>query len=184
MKKQNGITLVALVITIIVLLILAGVSISLALGNNGVLTRSSQAVVQNEKGTVEQDIKLGTADCITGYWTAWATNASVKKGAYFTSATIQNSATAASSVTITHYATTLAALNGETLTEVTVTDSTITPAAGNAYKMDSDPGKALLAKCTEGYIRIEYIVKSSGKKYHAVASIADGNVEWVSDAQG
>ena len=39
MKKQKGITLVALVITIIVLLILAGVSISLALGNNGVLTR-------------------------------------------------------------------------------------------------------------------------------------------------
>ncbi len=93
MKKQNGITLVALVITIIVLLILAGVSISLALGNNGVLTRSSQAVVQNEKGTVEQEIKLGVADCVTNYWTAWAQNASVKKGAYFLQATIQNSCT-------------------------------------------------------------------------------------------
>ena len=34
MKKENGITLIALVITIIVLLILAGVSISLVVGNN------------------------------------------------------------------------------------------------------------------------------------------------------
>ena len=37
MKKEKGITLVALVITIVVLLILAGVSISLLVGNNGQL---------------------------------------------------------------------------------------------------------------------------------------------------
>ena len=36
--KQNGITLIALVITI-VLLILAGVSIAMLTGNNGILTR-------------------------------------------------------------------------------------------------------------------------------------------------
>jgi hypothetical protein len=101
MKKQNGITLVALVITIIVLLILAGVSISLALGNNGVLTRSSQAVVQNEKGTVEQEIKLGIADCVTNYWTAWAQNASVKKSSYYLTATVQNSCTIGT-VTVTN----------------------------------------------------------------------------------
>jgi hypothetical protein len=186
MKKQNGITLVALVITIIVLLILAGVSISLALGNNGVLTRSSQAVVQNEKGTVEQDIKLGTADCITGYWTAWATNASVKKGAYFTNTNLQNSATAAQAngVTITHYAAAadvalLEVATVDTSNEVTSGD---TLASGKVYKIPA--GQSYLEKQTEGYIRIEYIVKSSGKKYYAVASIADGNVEWVSDAQG
>lgn len=34
MKKQSGITLIALIITIIVLLILAGVSISLVVGEN------------------------------------------------------------------------------------------------------------------------------------------------------
>jgi hypothetical protein len=188
MKKQNGITLVALVITIIVLLILAGVSISLALGNNGVLTRSSQAVVQNEKGTVEQDIKLGTADCITGYWTAWATNASVKKGAYFTSAIIKNSATAASDVVITHYANKDSAAKLEVATLESGVEQTAaadqTPANDKAYKTDDANGLALLAKSTDGYIRIKYTVKSSGKIYYAVASIADGNVEWVSDAQG
>lgn len=37
MKENTGITLIALVITIIVLLILAGVSISMLTGNNGIL---------------------------------------------------------------------------------------------------------------------------------------------------
>ena len=42
-KKQTGITLIALVITIIVLLILAGVSIALLTGNNGILTQAKLA---------------------------------------------------------------------------------------------------------------------------------------------
>lgn len=42
-KKENGITLVALVVTIIVLLILAGVAISLTVGNNGLFTRAQNA---------------------------------------------------------------------------------------------------------------------------------------------
>ena len=40
MKKNKGITLIALVITIIVLLILAGVSIATLTGEDGLLTRS------------------------------------------------------------------------------------------------------------------------------------------------
>lgn len=43
LKGQKGITLVALVITIIVLLILAGVTISLTLGNNGIFTTAQKA---------------------------------------------------------------------------------------------------------------------------------------------
>ena len=43
MKEQKGITLIALVITIIVLLILAGVSIAMLTGNNGVLTKATTA---------------------------------------------------------------------------------------------------------------------------------------------
>ena len=42
-KKQNGITLVALVITIIVLIILAGVTITLLLDENGILTNAKKA---------------------------------------------------------------------------------------------------------------------------------------------
>ena len=43
LKNQRGITLVALVITIVVLIILATISISFAFGNNGLVKRSEQA---------------------------------------------------------------------------------------------------------------------------------------------
>lgn len=42
-KKEKGITLVALVVTIVVLLILAGVSISLILDNQGVINQAKNA---------------------------------------------------------------------------------------------------------------------------------------------
>ena len=38
--KENGITLIALVITVIVLIILAGVTIAVLTGDNGILTRA------------------------------------------------------------------------------------------------------------------------------------------------
>ena len=42
-KEKNGITLIALVITIIVLLILAGVAIATLTGDNGILTKAQNA---------------------------------------------------------------------------------------------------------------------------------------------
>ena len=47
-KKNNGITLIALVITIIVLLILAGVTIATLTGDNGILSNASKAREQTE----------------------------------------------------------------------------------------------------------------------------------------
>ena len=49
MRKQNGITLIALVITIIVLLILAGVSIAMLTGENGILTQATRAKERTEE---------------------------------------------------------------------------------------------------------------------------------------
>ena len=93
MKNQKGITLVALVITIIVLLILAGVSISLVLGQNGVLTQASNAVVKNDNAAVEQDVKLAAADATTAYYAAWAENSQVHKGAFYTENVFSNNCT-------------------------------------------------------------------------------------------
>ena len=45
-KKNKGITLIALVITIIVLLILAGVAIVTLTGDNGILTQAGKAKTQ------------------------------------------------------------------------------------------------------------------------------------------
>lgn len=54
-KEKQGITLIALVITISVLLILAGISISMLTGQNGILTQSQEAVKQSkESGAVEK----------------------------------------------------------------------------------------------------------------------------------
>lgn len=43
LKNSKGITLVALVVTIVVLLILAGVSLSLTVGQNGIISRAKEA---------------------------------------------------------------------------------------------------------------------------------------------
>ena len=63
-RKNKGITLIALVITIIVLLILAGVTIASLSGDNGILTRAAQAKKQNEKGEAEDTIKLLLSEII------------------------------------------------------------------------------------------------------------------------
>lgn len=47
-KKENGITLVALVVTIIILLILAGVTLALATDNGGLIQMSKNAVAAHE----------------------------------------------------------------------------------------------------------------------------------------
>mgnify|MGYP007032393194 CR=1 FL=1 len=57
-KKNHGITLIALVITIIVLLILAGISIALLTGENGILTRASSSQIQNEEKQAIESINL------------------------------------------------------------------------------------------------------------------------------
>ena len=64
-KKNEGITLIALVITIIILLILAGVTIASLTGNNGLLGRASQAKdateVAQEKEQLQVEV-LGSYD--------------------------------------------------------------------------------------------------------------------------
>ena len=57
-RKQKGITLIALVITIIVLLILAGVSINLVVGEGGILGKAQNAVSASRAGSVKEEIGL------------------------------------------------------------------------------------------------------------------------------
>ena len=64
MTNNKGITLIALVITIIVLLILAGVSIAMLTGNNGILTQATNATKATVQGEVEEAAKLAVANLI------------------------------------------------------------------------------------------------------------------------
>ncbi len=61
MKKQNGITLIALVITIIVLLILAGVSIAMLTGDNGILTKATNANDATREAEMKEAINLAVS---------------------------------------------------------------------------------------------------------------------------
>ena len=77
MLKKRGITLVALVITIIVLLILAGITISLTIGQNGIITRAQEAgknytQAQNAELTglnqFDQDLAMMLSNKVDGSW--------------------------------------------------------------------------------------------------------------------
>lgn len=61
MKGKNGITLIALVITIIVLLILAGVTIAILTGDNGLLKKATNAKQANEEAATLEKIKVEVA---------------------------------------------------------------------------------------------------------------------------
>ena len=76
MKNSKGITLIALVITIIVLLILAGVSISLTLGNNGVLNQATNAVTKNKNASAKEDVEMAWAGAVSSYWAELASDSS------------------------------------------------------------------------------------------------------------
>lgn len=58
MKSQKGITLIALVITIIVLLILAGVTIAMLTGENGILTKAKTADTDTKNAEAAERINM------------------------------------------------------------------------------------------------------------------------------
>ena len=64
-KTSKGITLIALVITIIVLLILAGVSIATLTGQNGILTRANDTKTQTEEAKEDELRKLTAVEAAT-----------------------------------------------------------------------------------------------------------------------
>ena len=64
-KHNQGITLIALVLTIIVLLILAGVSIAMLTGSNGILTQASNAKQVTEESTEKEKRQLSQVEAST-----------------------------------------------------------------------------------------------------------------------
>ena len=55
-KDKNGITLVALVVTVVVLIVLAGVSINLVIGNNGIITKAQVAKTSTELAKYKEEL--------------------------------------------------------------------------------------------------------------------------------
>ena len=68
MKNNKGITLIALVVTIIVLLILAGVSIAMLTGQNGILNRASEASYESKLQNAAESMSYNVTEAITAYY--------------------------------------------------------------------------------------------------------------------
>ena len=89
LKQNKGITLVALVITIIVLLILAGVSISLVVGDNGVLTQAQNASKKTDTASVDSAMQTAIAGIQTEFMgNIWTENVNAKLYDNVTNATL------------------------------------------------------------------------------------------------
>ena len=128
MKKQEGITLIALVITIIVLLILAGVTIAMLTGDNGLLTRAKDAKTQNEYAAIQDKVQLAIQSVYTDVLTPGSTVTAVTDAAIVTQYNSDNgTASVASSI----------AANQLTITEGSVTYTVTLKALGNSKTVDS-----------------------------------------------
>ena len=58
MKKQNGITLISLIITIIIMLILAGVSLSMVMGDGSIIDQANAATEKTRAGEIKEQVDL------------------------------------------------------------------------------------------------------------------------------
>lgn len=67
MRNERGITLIALVVTIVVLLILAGVTITYALGNGGLFSNAQKAELNTELGNLRDYASLAKMDVLSKY---------------------------------------------------------------------------------------------------------------------
>ena len=61
-REEKGITLVALVVTIIVLIILAGVTLNIVLDNDGIINKAKQAAEDYENAQREEQEILGQVE--------------------------------------------------------------------------------------------------------------------------
>ena len=86
MKGNKGITLIALVITIIVLLILAGVSIAMLSGDNSILGNASKSADANKIGEIEDEISLKVSEQVMAFLDTKYNN-TTGEGSYAGSAT-------------------------------------------------------------------------------------------------
>ena len=114
LKNNKGITLIALVITIIVLLILAGVSIAMLTGDNGILTQATNAKNNTKAAEVADKINMALNDELANL----LANNQLSGGASATATTIAN----ANGISETEFSIvpTVANIGNSTSTEQTV----------------------------------------------------------------
>ena len=182
-NKNNGITLIALVVTIIVLLILAGISVSMLTGQNGILNRAAEAKEKTEKAQSEEQIKVAVMSSLKadGLIDSEKLKAEIEsQGGKTTGTTFPISVTNANtSYLISQYGN-ITDLNRVENIEAhwKVADSGNTNDDWYAYK-DNSGNKAQVntPKLADGMLPIKYETEVTGSKW-ANAMTKDGSM-WV-----
>jgi len=82
--KQKGITLIALIVTVIVLLILAGVSLRLIAGGDGIMNRASNAVDITMEAKARETVELAWTAAKIEYWDDFSAGKDVDIDDYLT----------------------------------------------------------------------------------------------------
>ncbi len=136
--NNKGITLIALVITIIVLLILAGVAIATLTGDNGILTKAVTAKEKTTEAEAKEAVQLeaiGSIDEITGKFNKEDFKKNVKQNLGVTDSSIKESG---NKITVTYkgYDVTVDATTGK-ITAVVKTSETPPPPVEDEF----GPGK-------------------------------------------
>ena len=83
--NQKGITLVALIVTIVILLILAGISLNLVLGQNGIVNKSKDAKKETIESNIKEEVGMAWDRCRIDYEISSGNNAEE----YFTKENLQ-----------------------------------------------------------------------------------------------
>ena len=157
-KNERGITLIALVVTIVVLLILAGVSISMLTGENGIITQAQQSKLQTEIGKEKEYITLSVS-AIRGDKISRGDTSEI------TSGELQNE------------------INNYT-DEATVTGSgtlTVTYESGRSYEVEQDGSITQKEELTPE--EAKKIVYATGCMNALLVETADGTVYYVDNLQ-
>lgn len=127
-KSQNGITLVALVVTIVVLLILAGITIMYVLSNNGIFSRARESQISTAVGHVSDQVSMVVLDMQTALYTRTAAASGGTTVYNPTTETIAAKYTAAM---------TAAGITGANVSDVTITDTTKNIAISSTLTYDN-----------------------------------------------
>jgi hypothetical protein len=146
-KSKNGISLIALIITIIILLILAGISVTAVLGDNGIFKMSKKASDKTKYSSVVEDLELAWTARLSEYLENHSKNQKATKSNFFTLDSLNDELT---SGTVSNYK---YKENGET--SFTYTDNS----TGTQYGvLVSSTGKATVISCNEKTIEDSYLV--------------------------
>ena len=160
LKTNKGITLIALVITIIVLLILAGVSIAMLTGENGLLTKASESKQATERAGAKEAVQMEVAGSFTndGIYSKDLAKVNIEKNLNSPQASVTDNGDGSLDVTYKGVELTVKS-NGEVIYKVILDKTTYTtpylPAGATVTNNDLDTGLTIKDERGNEWVWIE-----------------------------